>query len=626
MKKLLRVIPFFTLALVLGFCSLNQSLEDANQLPALPKKWLHSSLRYLNLMPKNAQVLASDSNIVLLKNNHATLPFNDLMVSTTYLTLGGNSQPFLQSIDLFDSGEILTQFDALDVEKIKDIPSDRIVLSLHASHPDSLEIDPKCLTALQWLPRAKELILVVFGAFPKLSPEQILTFDAIVYAPENHPVMQDRTAQKMMGALPFTGVLPENIAGHTKGFGMLTKPNGRLSHCSPEELGYSGEAFKKIDQIALNGIEAGAYPGCQIVVAVKGAVIYRKSFGKTVYGGEGEPITNTDLYDIASITKIASSTLMAMQLNYQGKLDLDETVGKYVPELTGKTEYNNIVLREMMTHQAGLVPFIPFYKRTVREGKPSSTYYSKVKSGEFTVPVAKDLYLRQDYKDSMYAQIFSNPLKEKKYVYSDLCYYFMQPIFEKITGEKQDVYVRNHIYNLMGLRYINYLPLVRNPGVRVAPTEKESYFRNQMICGYVHDPGAAMLGGIGGHAGVFANATDLASIMQLFLNNGTYAGQTFFDEPTRSYFTKAQYPGNKRGIGFDRPNASGGGTCDELASQKSFGHSGFTGTLAWADPENEVVFIFLSNRVYPSQDNWKLRDMGIRTQIQHVVYEIVGKN
>jgi CubicO group peptidase (beta-lactamase class C family) len=317
---------------------------------------------------------------------------------------------------------------------------------------------------------------------------------------------------------------------------------------------------------------------------------------------------------------------MAMQLNYQGKLDLDETVGKYVPELTSKTEYNNIVLREMMTHQAGLVPFIPFYKRTVREGKPSPTYYSKEKSGEFTVPVAKDLYLRQDYKDSMYAQIFSNPLKEKKYVYSDLCYYFMQPIFEKITGEKQDVYVRNHIYNLMGLRYINYLPLVRNPGVRVAPTEKESYFRNQMICGYVHDPGAAMLGGVGGHAGVFANATDLASIMQLFLNNGTYAGQTFFDEPTRAYFTKAQYPGNKRGIGFDRPNASGGGTCDELASQKRFGHSGFTGTLAWADPENEVIFIFLSNRVYPSQDNWKLRDMGIRTQIQHVVYEIVGKN
>jgi len=626
MKKLLRVIPFFPLALALGFCSLNQSIEDANQLPASPKKWLHSSLRYLNQMPKNAQVLASDSNIVLLKNNHATLPFNDLMVSTTYLTLGGNSQPFLQSIDLFDSGEILTQFDALDVEKIKDIPSDRIVLSLHASHPDSLEIDPKCLTALQWLPRAKELILVVFGAFPKLSPAQMLIFDAIVYAPENHPVMQDRTAQKLMGALPFTGVLPENIAGHTKGFGMLTKANGRLSHCSPEELGYSGEAFKKIDQIALNGIEAGAYPGCQIVVAVKGAVIYRKSFGKTVYGGEGEPITNTDLYDIASITKIASSTLMAMQLNYQGKLDLDETVGKYVPELTGKTEYNNIVLREMMTHQAGLVPFIPFYKRTVREGKPSPTYYSKEKSGEFTVPVAKDLYLRQDYKDSMYAQIFSNPLKEKKYVYSDLCYYFMQPIFEKITGEKQDVYVRNHIYNLMGLRYINYLPLVRNPGVRVAPTEKESYFRNQMICGYVHDPGAAMLGGVGGHAGVFANATDLASIMQLFLNNGTYAGQTFFDETTRAYFTKAQYPGNKRGIGFDRPNASGGGTCDELASQKSFGHSGFTGTLAWADPENEVVFIFLSNRVYPSQDNWKLRDMGIRTQIQHVVYEIVGKN
>jgi CubicO group peptidase (beta-lactamase class C family) len=176
----------------------------------------------------------------------------------------------------------------------------------------------------------------------------------------------------------------------------------------------------------------------------------------------------------------------------------------------------------------------------------------------------------------------------------------------------------------MGLRYINYKPLSYYTKSQIVPTENDQYFRKQLLQGHVHDPGAAMLGGVGGHAGLFSNATDLAGIMQLFLNNGQYAGQQFFDKETVRYFTSAQYPGNKRGIGFDRPSAAGGGTCDELASQQSFGHSGFTGTLAWADPKNEVVFVFLSNRVHPSQDNWKLRDMGIRTNIQHVVYEIVN--
>jgi CubicO group peptidase (beta-lactamase class C family) len=176
----------------------------------------------------------------------------------------------------------------------------------------------------------------------------------------------------------------------------------------------------------------------------------------------------------------------------------------------------------------------------------------------------------------------------------------------------------------MGLRYINYKPLSYYTKNQIVPTENDQYFRKQLLQGHVHDPGAAMLGGVGGHAGLFSNATDLASIMQLFLNNGSYAGQQFFDKSTVTYFTKAQFTGNKRGIGFDRPSAAGGGTCDVLASQQSFGHSGFTGTLAWADPKHEVVFVFLSNRVHPSQDNWKLRDMGIRTNIQHVVYEIVN--
>jgi CubicO group peptidase (beta-lactamase class C family) len=236
------------------------------------------------------------------------------------------------------------------------------------------------------------------------------------------------------------------------------------------------------------------------------------------------------------------------------------------------------------------------------------------------------MYMRKAYKDTMYAQIMRSELGPKKYVYSDLCYYFTQPILERLIGESQASYLRREIYLPLGLNRILYQPLKNLfQSKEIVPTEDDQTFRKQLLRGYVHDPGAAMLGGVAGHAGIFSNAWSLAHVMQLFLNKGQMAGQRFFSEATYNEFTKQQYPGNRRAAGFDRPNASGGGTCDELASQQSFGHSGFTGTLAWADPKNKVIFIFLSNRVHPNQDNWKLRDMNIRTDLQHVVYQAIAK-
>ena len=225
----------------------------------------------------------------------------------------------------------------------------------------------------------------------------------------------------------------------------------------------------------------------------------------------------------------------------------------------------------------------------------------------------------------MYAQILRSELGPKKYVYSDLCYYFTQPILERLIGESQASYLRRNIYLPLGLNRILYKPLSLFSEKQIVPTEDDQAFRKQLLRGYVHDPGAAMLGGVAGHAGIFANAWSLAHVMQLFLNKGEMAGQRFFTEATYNEFTKQQYPGNRRAAGFDRPNASGGGTCDVLASQQSFGHSGFSGTLAWADPKNKVIFIFLSNRVHPNQDNWKLRDLNIRTDLQHVVYQALAK-
>lgn len=592
--------------------------------PEIQQRWLTPALHALQNQP---QKLASqlDSNTVCLKNEGGILPLNNLQPNTSVITLGGNSDAFVEGLKLFfQAGNASCYFDeeAVAFEEMKTV--ERCIVSVHSVNPTSTELSDWSLKSLAKIPKGKEMILVIFGDVQKVKTAHMERFDAVLWVPENHPEAQNRCAQKLVGALPVTGRLDKKILDFEVGHGISLPSNGRLSFETPEALGMESKRFEKIDQMALNGISAGAYPGCQIVVAVKGKVIYRKSFGSYTYDKASSKVSDNSLYDIASVTKIAASTLTAMKLHSDGKLNLDERLGNYIPEVTGETGYKSIVIREMMAHQAGLEPFIPFYKRTLTDGKPTLPWYATQQDEVFGLEVADQMFMKSSYKDSMYARILRNPLKEKKYVYSDLCYYFMQPIFEKLTGRSLDAYVRSAFYQPMGLQYIGYKPLTYFAKEQIVPTENENYFRKQLLWGHVHDPGAAMLGGVAGHAGLFSNATDLASIMQLFLNKGSYAGQTFFNEATVKEFTKAQFSGNKRGIGFDRPSASGGGTCDELASQQSFGHSGFTGTLAWADPKNEVVFVFLSNRVHPSQENWKLRDMGIRTNIQHVVYEIVN--
>jgi CubicO group peptidase (beta-lactamase class C family) len=434
-------------------------------------------------------------------------------------------------------------------------------------------------------------------------------FDAIIVAHENHPVAQAQVAQLLMGGLSAAGI----------------QANGRLGISLPEELGIATKDLQQIDVIAQKGITAGAYPGCQVLVAVEDKIIWHKAYGKQGYETTAPEIDLQSLYDIASVTKIAASTLLAMEQHAKGKFDLDRSIGSYIPEVTGQTPFGALKIRGIMAHQAGLTPWIPFYKRTLAEGKWKPTIYQTSKSEDFSIEVAKGMFMRKDYKDSMYAQIMRSELGPKKYVYSDLCYYFTQPILERLIGESQASYLRRNIYLPLGLNRILYDPLQRFNENQIVPTEDDQTFRKQLLRGYVHDPGAAMLGGVAGHAGIFSNAWSLAHIMQLFLNKGQMAGTKFFSETTYTEFTKQQYPGNRRAAGFDRPNASGGGTCDELASQQSFGHSGFTGTLAWADPKNKVIFIFLSNRVHPSQDNWKLRDLNIRTDLQHVVYEALAR-
>jgi CubicO group peptidase (beta-lactamase class C family) len=484
------------------------------------------------------------------------------------------------------------------------------IFSLHAQKPNQNEIPEWAVQKSKIIDPKNQNILVLFGDHKALKHIDTALFDAILLAHENHPVAQSQVAQLIMGGLSAAQL----------------QENGRLGIALPEELGIASAELKGLDQIAEKGIAAGAYPGCQLLVAVENKIIWHKAYGKQGYEADAAAIDLKSLYDIASVTKIAASTLLAMKQHSAGKFDLDRSIGSYIPEITGQTPFGALKIREIMAHQAGLTPWIPFYKRTLTEGKWKPEIYQSSYSETFALEVANGMYMRKAYKDTMYAQIMRSELGPKKYVYSDLCYYFTQPILERLIGESQASYLRREIYLPLGLNRILYQPLKNLfQSKEIVPTEDDQTFRKQLLRGYVHDPGAAMLGGVAGHAGIFSNAWSLAHVMQLFLNKGQMAGQRFFSDATYNEFTKQQYPGNRRAAGFDRPNASGGGTCDELASQQSFGHSGFTGTLAWADPKNKVIFIFLSNRVHPNQDNWKLRDMNIRTDLQHVVYQAIAK-
>lgn len=574
--------------------------------------------------------------ITVIKNDHQVLPLNRLDKKIARISVGPNSWAFKESLDRYaviDHYHYLTIDEALDRLKTVDLESyETILVGFHgigqrASNNYGFGEWQK---VTELLPLKAEVITTFFGNPLVLVPATELpaTIDACVMAYENADLAQDRVGQFIMGAFDVNCKLQMTINdSYKKGHGLPVKGNGRLKFTTPEEIGVSAQKLKEIDDIVLKGIEAKAFPGCQILVAIKGKVIYQKSFGTTTYEN-GDSITNNHLYDIASITKIASSTMSLMKLKSEGKFDEKSNLGTLVPELVANTPYANLVALDMLTHQAGLTPWIPFYKKTLENGELKPIIYTSERKEGYVTQVADNIWIQDSYWKTMLNAILSTPLgTEKKYEYSDLGYYFFKAYIERVSETWLDQYVQNELYKPLGLHRITYLPLRKFNRKEIVPTEKDKDFRKQVIHGYVHDPGAAMVGGVGGHAGLFSNATDLAALMQVLLNKGQVGSYSLINPEVVEQFTACQFcPKNRRGIGFDKPtlDRKGGPTCDNV-SLKSFGHSGFTGTLAWADPEFGVNFVFLSNRVYPDADNWKITKMGIRTEIQRVIYEALPK-
>ena len=458
--------------------------------------------------------------------------------------------------------------------------------------------------------------------------ENIHLSKAILNVYEYNQFSQKAAADAIMGAITVNGTLPVSTKLFVAGTGLEINKTIRVKYVTPEEIGINSAKLLEIDSIAKYGIKENAYPGCQIVAIKDGKVFYQKNFGKQAYDVYAEKVNDKTIYDLASLTKILSSSLALMKLTEQKQFDYEQHLDYYFPELTG-TNKSSIHYKDMLTHQSGLPAWLPFWQKTVdKKSEYKSGYYSDTYSDQYPVQVAKGLYVVKDFNDSIYNQIMSCKMEETcKYVYSDIGYYFSKILIEKLTKTPLNKYVQAQFYKPLNVG-LTYLPLAVYPAEQIAPTENDLKFRKQLIRGYVHDQGAALMGGVAGHAGLFGNANDVALIMQMLLNKGAYAGQQLLDSSVIRQYTSTHFSDNRRGLCFDKPefDEKKESPVTKECSLKSFGHSGFTGTFAWADPENGLIFVFLSNRVYPSADENKLAKLGIRGKIHKTLYEAVKPN
>lgn len=582
--------------------------------------------------------VAYKNAITLIDNKKSIVPLNGPYESKIATLSIGSAEitPFQQMLENYLSFNHYCTLKGADAEKLKDLLDklddyEFVIVGIHNTSmfpQKNFGINKNDVTFLETLASKTNVILDIFGspyAFGKFDNPEV--FSALICSYQDNRISQELSAQAIMGAIPFAGKLPVSInLYYPEGTGIYMESLGKFEYSSPEYEGVDGAYLQKIDSIALDCINKKAAPGCQVFVAVNGKVIYNKAFGYHTYT-KGTFVKTDDIYDLASLTKIAATTLSAMKLSDDNKMDIDEKLVKYLPCLKG-TDKENIIIRELMAHQARLRAWIPFNEYVTIKGEPDTAFFRKELEEGFSTRVAKNLFIKDDYSFTMYDTIIASKLlSTNKYRYSDLGFYLLKKAIENISNQRFDTYVDHTFYRPLGLKTMTFNPLNKFELNRITPTENEKNFRKQLIHGHVHDPGAAMLGGISGHAGLFSDAADVAVIMQMLLQKGFYGGRQYIRQETVEEFTKQQFPlnDNRRGIGFDKPNTDGpdNGPACNLVSPSSFGHTGFTGTYAWADPEYGIVYVFLSNRVHPDATVNKLAKLNTRTEIQKVIYEAV---
>lgn len=599
------------------------------------KKYVEPKGIKTDLMPESSRILDRqiyESAITVILNKERTIPIRELKDLKVACVTAGIDQgtEFTRVLNkytkvdsfVFDgknANEILNQLNTYDV----------VIAGIYTSNANpwkSYKVFESIQDFVNRLTLQNKTIVSLFANPYSLRDfSEVRNADGVLVAYQNHPYAESAAAQVIFGAIGAQGRLPVTSSDFFKaGFGVDTENLNRLGYALPGEVDLDIAELEKIDILIREAILDRATPGCQVLIARRGKVVYEKAYGYHTYD-RTTPVQEDDIYDLASITKVAVTLPLLMRLVEDEKVDLDERLGYYLPELRG-TNKDSLVIREILAHQAQLQPWIPFYLETLESGQRKPEYYSNKRSFQYPNVVAENLYSSRYTHDSIMKRIYeSDLLASKGYKYSDLGYYLFQELIEHIEGKPMEELIDDWLYSHLGAYTMTYHPWKKYPPSRIVPTENDLVFRGQLLDGYVHDQGAALLGGVAGHAGLFADANDLAKLMQMYLNGGEYGGRRYLDSITVNEFTRCQYceDDNRRGIGFDKPQLSGEGPTCGCVSPLSYGHTGFTGTIAWADPAEDIIYIFLSNRVHPDATNRKLLSLSTRTRIQKVIYNSI---
>tara|TARA_R110002111_G_scaffold86995_3_gene136271 strand:+ start:3976 stop:6933 length:2958 start_codon:yes stop_codon:yes gene_type:complete len=573
-----------------------------------------------------------ENAITVVKNSNSLLPLRDLQTKKiAYVSLGDDEgSAFLEELKKYAKVHEI-RADKLDeiIEKLHNYNT--VVIGFHKSNANpwkSFKFSQKEMAWLYEIARTNTVVLDVFARPYAL--DDLLSIDnieSIVMSYQNSEISQEKSAQLLFGAIPAKGKLPVSTGEYFPvGTGETYNALLNLSYGLPERVGMDSKLLSRIDSIANLAVDGKMTPGIQLLVARKGKVIYNKNFGYHTYEKKNKVDFN-DVYDVASLTKILATLPVLMELEEKGALSLDDKLSKLMPEYKN-TNKKNVTLKKMLSHYAQLKPWIPFYYATLDTvtKKPDPKYYRATRTKGFDVEVTNTLFMRNDYKDSIQKIIRdSELLSTLRYRYSDLPYYILKNYLEGFYDKPLSEITEDRFYKSLGANYTTYNPRNKFSLKDIVPTEIDDYYRYKKVHGYVHDMGAAMQGGIGGHAGVFSNANDVAKIMQMYLQKGFYGGKRYLKSETIDKFNHCYYceSDNRRGIGFDKPQLGEAGPTCGCLSMTSFGHSGFTGTYAWADPEEEIVYVFLANRTYPQAGKNLLLRENIRTEIQRLIYEAI---
>ncbi|MDD3004075.1 glycoside hydrolase family 3 N-terminal domain-containing protein [Flavobacterium sp.] len=583
---------------------------------------------------KALQYKLYENAITVVKNRDQILPIKNYeKEKIAYVKLGDDAHTsFLSSLQNYTEVTEIKE-DNIDSLMVKLQPFTKVIVGFHKADGAWRNHDFKAAerTKLDSIAKYKHIILDVFAKPYSLLPfDDFENYDGLVISYQNNEVSQIVSSEIIFGAVGSKGKLPVSINDFFPvNHGLETHSLNVLGFSAPENVNMNSAKLAQIDTIVQQAIKAKMTPGAQVLVAKDGKIIYQKAFGSHTYDNKVK-VKNTDLYDTASLTKIIATLPNVMHLYDTQKVHLQTKLGTMLPDFNDSNK-RNTTFTELLSHHAQLKAWEPFYKATLDSlGKPNSQYYKKKYDAQFSKQVADSLFIQKDYHDTVIDYIKKSELLPKKeYKYSDFTFILLKEFLEKTERQSLDVLAFNHFFQPLGMTSTTYNPLNKFPQSSIVPTEIDTYFRHQKLQGFVHDMEAAMEGGVAGHAGIFSNSLDLAKMMQMYLQKGNYGGKKYFSSATFDAFNTRYFEseGNRRGLGFDKPQLPGtaGPTCG-CASASSFGHTGFTGTMAWADPEHNLVYIFLSNRTYPdSNAPNQLSKANIREDIQKVIYDAIIK-